>query len=230
MMWTMRGEWLSSRAEKADVLSRTPLLPPYTGWQSGRHFVVCSPHNSSSACYEWMSLRFWTPGSAVNAAPIVGLVLVAQHGCTDAESNQPLWTMHQYDGTCAKVPMQLIVTTTAPLELLHIDFIGIEMTMELDLPPNVVNVMVFCNHCMKYIIAYMTHDQTAKTIAKLLWQDTSWSLDPQPSSWAIEVPIWKAMSLKSCVSSWAYRRLGLDLTMLRPMEKLSEVTKCLSIW
>ena len=48
----------------------------------------------------------------------------------------------QHEGTCAKAPMLPIIATT-PLELLHIDFISIEMTMELDLPPNVVNVLVF---------------------------------------------------------------------------------------
>ena len=42
--------------------------------------------------------------------------------------------------------------------------------MELDQPQNVVNILVFCDHFMKYIIAYMTPDQTAKTVAKFMWQ------------------------------------------------------------
>ena len=54
--------------------------------------------------------------------------------------------------------------------LLHIDFTIIETTMELDQPPNMVNILVFCDHFMKYIMAYMTHYQTAKTVAKFLWQ------------------------------------------------------------
>ena len=58
----------------------------------------------------------------------------------------------KYEGTCAKLPMQPIIATT-PLELLHIDFISIAMTMELDQPPNMVNVLVFCNHFMKHIMA-----------------------------------------------------------------------------
>ena len=44
----------------------------------------------------------------------------------------------QHGDTHAKAPMQPIIATT-PLELLHIDFMSIEMTMELDQPPNVVN-------------------------------------------------------------------------------------------
>ena len=65
--------------------------------------------------------------------------------------------------------MQPIIVTT-PLKLLHIDFIGIEMTMELDQPPNMVNVLVFCDHFTKHVVAYVTPDQTAKTLAKFLWQ------------------------------------------------------------
>ena len=65
--------------------------------------------------------------------------------------------------------MQPIVVTT-PLELLNIDFTSIKMTMELHQPPNMVNVLVFCNHFMKHIMAYVTSDQTAMTTAKFLWQ------------------------------------------------------------
>ena len=36
------------------------------------------------------------------------------------------------------------IIVTAPLELLHVDFTSIEMTMHLDQPPNMVNILVFC--------------------------------------------------------------------------------------
>ena len=42
--------------------------------------------------------------------------------------------------------------------------------MELDQPPNMVNVLVFCDHFMKHVMAYATPDQTAKTVPKFLWQ------------------------------------------------------------
>ena len=73
----------------------------------------------------------------------------------------------QHEGTQAKVPMQPIIAT-APLELLHVDFTSIEMPMELDQPPSIVNVLVFCNHFIKHVMAYMTPNQTAKTFAKFL--------------------------------------------------------------
>ena len=44
------------------------------------------------------------------------------------------------------------------------------MTMELDQPPHVVNFVVFCDHFTRHIMAYVTPNQTAKTVAKFLWQ------------------------------------------------------------
>ena len=49
-------------------------------------------------------------------------------------------------------------------------FSSIEMMMELDQPPNVVNGLVFFDHFMKHVMTYMTLDQTVKTVAKFLWQ------------------------------------------------------------
>ena len=74
----------------------------------------------------------------------------------------------QHEGTCGKASMWPIIVT-APLELLHVDFTSIEM-MELDQPPNVVNILVFCDHFTKHLMAYVTPDQTVKTVAKFLWQ------------------------------------------------------------
>ena len=75
----------------------------------------------------------------------------------------------QHEGTQVKAPLQAILVTS-PLELLHVDFTGIEMTMKLDQPPHIVNVLVFCDHFTRHIMAYVTPDQMAKTVAKFLWQ------------------------------------------------------------
>ena len=74
-----------------------------------------------------------------------------------------------YKGAHAKAPLQTILVTF-PLELLYVDFTGIETMMELDQPLQVVNVVVFCDHIMRHVMAYVTPDQTAKTVAKFLWQ------------------------------------------------------------
>ena len=73
----------------------------------------------------------------------------------------------KYEGGTPKAPLCLIVAT-APLDLLHVDFTSIETMMELNQSPRVTNVLVFQDHFTKHVLAYVTPDQTAKTIAKFL--------------------------------------------------------------
>ena len=75
----------------------------------------------------------------------------------------------QHEGKSPKVPLHLIVTTT-PLDLLHVDFTSIEMTMELNNLPRVTNILMFQDHFTKHVLAYVTPDQTVKTITKFLYQ------------------------------------------------------------
>ena len=75
----------------------------------------------------------------------------------------------QHEGDLPKVPLHLIVAT-APMELLHVDFTSIEMTLELNRLPKAANVLVFQDHLMKHIMACMTPNQTAKTVTKFLYQ------------------------------------------------------------
>ena len=56
------------------------------------------------------------------------------------------------------------------MDLLHVDFTSIEMTMELNRLSKVTNVLVFQDHFMKHIMAYMTPNQTTETVAKFLYQ------------------------------------------------------------
>ena len=76
----------------------------------------------------------------------------------------------QYEGISAKAPMWPIIVTT-PLDLLHVDFTSTETMMELDQLPNMMNLLVFCDHITKHIMAYVNPDQTAKAIAMFLWQE-----------------------------------------------------------
>ena len=59
------------------------------------------------------------------------------------------------------------ILATAPLDLLHIDFTSIETTLEPNQLSRVANALVFQDHFMEYVLAYVTPDQTAKTIAKI---------------------------------------------------------------
>ena len=55
------------------------------------------------------------------------------------------------------------------LDLLHVDFTSIETTLELNQSPRDANILFFQDHLMKHMLAYMTPDQTVKTITKFLY-------------------------------------------------------------
>ena len=73
-----------------------------------------------------------------------------------------------YEGGTPKAPLCPIVATI-PLDLLHVDFTSIETTLEMNQLPRVANVLVFQDHFTKHVLAYVTPDQTVKTIAKFLY-------------------------------------------------------------
>ena len=75
----------------------------------------------------------------------------------------------QHEGSLPKAPLHPIMAT-APMDLLHVDFTSIGTTLEPNQSPRVTNVLVFQDHFMKHILAYVTPNQTAKTIAKFLYQ------------------------------------------------------------
>ena len=74
----------------------------------------------------------------------------------------------QHEGNLPKVPLHPIMAT-APLDLLHVDFTSIETTLEPNQSPRVTNILVFQDHFMKHILAYVTPNQTTKTVAKFLY-------------------------------------------------------------
>ena len=61
------------------------------------------------------------------------------------------------------------IVATAPMDLLHVDFTSIETTLEVNQSPRVANILVFQDHFTKHMLAYVTPDQTVKTIAKFLY-------------------------------------------------------------
>ena len=78
----------------------------------------------------------------------------------------------QQEGKLPKVPLHPIVAST-PLDLLHVDFTSIEMTMELNQPPRGDNVLVFQDHFMKHVTAYVTPIKQLKQSPSFCIRDTS---------------------------------------------------------
>ena len=74
----------------------------------------------------------------------------------------------QYEGGSPKAPLCHIVAT-APLDLSHVDFTSIETMMELNQSLRVANILVFQDHFTKHVLAYVTPNQTAKTMTQFLY-------------------------------------------------------------
>ena len=86
----------------------------------------------------------------------------------------------QYEGGTSRAPLCSIVAT-APMDLLHVDFMSIETTMELDKSPRVANVLVFQDHFTKYVLAYVTPNQTRKKpLPNFCMVAISLYLEPRP--------------------------------------------------
>ena len=64
----------------------------------------------------------------------------------------------QHEGNLSKAPLHPIVAT-ALMDLLHVDFTRVEMTLELNRPPKVTNILVFQDHFTKHMMAYVTPNQ-----------------------------------------------------------------------
>ena len=74
-----------------------------------------------------------------------------------------------FEGAVVKAPL-CPIQAYVPLELVHVDFTSIETTMELNQPPSVKNVLVLMDHFTRYVMAFVTKDQKAKTVAQILYE------------------------------------------------------------
>ena len=75
----------------------------------------------------------------------------------------------QFEGGIPKASLCPIVATS-PLDLLHVDFTSIKTTLELNQSSRVANILVFQDHFTKHVLAYVTPDQTVKTLTKFLYR------------------------------------------------------------
>ena len=116
----------------------------------------CHQNAGQQGCNCTLSLLqecFWWPGMASQMQQAI-------RNCTRCL---------QHKGSLPKAPLHPIVAT-APLDLLHVDVTSIETTLEPNQSPSFANVLVFQDHFMNHMLAYVTLDQTAKTITKFSYQ------------------------------------------------------------
>ena len=73
----------------------------------------------------------------------------------------------QYEAKGQLPPMQPIICTE-PMELVHIDYVGMEVTVATDRKPIVKNVLVVVDHFTHYVQAFVTKNHMARTMARVL--------------------------------------------------------------
>ena len=114
-----------------------------------------------------------------------------------------------FEGVVMKAPLCPIQAYT-PLELVHVDFTSIEMTMELNQPPSVKNVLVLTDHFTRYVMAFITKDQKAKTMLHIFsMSDSSQCLVHQLNCSVTEVQTSHLHLLKSSAQHLAFKNAGL---------------------
>ena len=68
--------------------------------------------------------------------------------------------------------MQPIICTE-PMELVHIDYVGMEVMVATDKKPIVKNVLVVVDHFTKYVQVFLTKNHMARTTARVLYNNYS---------------------------------------------------------
>ena len=75
----------------------------------------------------------------------------------------------EFEGEAPRAPL-CSIRAYAPLELVHLDYISIESTMELNKLPMLKNVLVMTDHFTRYALAVVTKDQMAKMVVKVFYE------------------------------------------------------------
>ena len=63
------------------------------------------------------------------------------------------------------------IICTEPMELVHVDYIGMEVTVSIQNKPVVKNVLLVVDHFTCYVQAYVTRNQMARTTARLFYNE-----------------------------------------------------------
>jgi len=86
---------------------------------------------------------------------------------TDALRNCQRCIAHE--AKASRPPLQPILST-APMDLVHMDFMTAEIPGRLNKPARQVNILTITDHFTRHVTAFVTPDQKASTVAEYLWK------------------------------------------------------------
>ena len=98
--------------------------------------------------------RFWWPGRAQR-------MMMNVHNCEKC---------HIFEAKPRIPPMEPIICTE-PLDLVHIDYASMEVTVGIKEKPVMKNVLVIEDHFTRYTQAYVTNNHMACTTARVLYNE-----------------------------------------------------------
>ena len=98
--------------------------------------------------------RFWWPEMVLETVQSV-------HNCARCI---------QFEARLQKPRLEPIICTE-PMDLVHIDYVKMEVTVGLKKKPEVKNVLVVKDHFTRYLQAYVTENHTARTTAQVLYNE-----------------------------------------------------------
>ena len=111
-------------------------------------------HQGRDRSLSLMKEQFWWPGMA-NA-----LFLVIQN-CGRCK---------QFEAKC-QIPEMEPILCTQPMELVHVDYVDMEVTVAAQEKPVVKNVLVIVDHFTRYVQAFVMNNHTAHTTARVLYNN-----------------------------------------------------------
>ena len=114
----------------------------------------CTRHQGRDQTLSLMKEQFWWPGMAL------ALVLaVSNCGCCKQFEANP------------QIPGMQPIICTEPMELVHVDYVGVEVTMATQEKPVIKNVLVVVDHFTRYVQAFVTRNQTVRMTARVLYNE-----------------------------------------------------------
>ena len=114
----------------------------------------CARHLGQDQTLSLMKERFWWPGMA-------RALVLAVSNCGHCK---------QFEAR-PQIPGMQPIICTEPMELVHIDYVSMEVTMATQEKPVVKNVLVVVDHFTQYVQAFVTRNQMARTTAWVLYNE-----------------------------------------------------------
>ena len=111
-------------------------------------------HQGRDQTLSLMKERFWWPGMS-------RALVMAVSNCGRCK---------QFEAK-PQIPGMQPIICTEPMELVHIDYVGMEVTVSTQEKPVVKNMLVIIDHFTRYVQADVTRNQTARTTARVLYNE-----------------------------------------------------------